>query len=88
MELEDGKQHLLSPKEVKQRTLAYVLFLAARPILTSNPERSAQDAIGQITAAMEEFWVQERSAQGNRTARDERLEAVRPRIQEYAHYYY
>jgi len=89
---EGDKQHprarLLSPKEVKQRTLAYVLFLAARPILTGDPERSGQDTIGQITAAMEEFWMQERSTQGDRTAHGESLEAVRPRIQEYAHYYY
>jgi CRISPR type I-D-associated protein Csc3/Cas10d len=85
---EGDKQHLLSPKEVKQRTLAYVLFIAARQILTGDPERSGQDVEGQITAAMEEFWVQERSTQGHRTARGESLEAVRPRIQEYAHYYY
>jgi CRISPR type I-D-associated protein Csc3/Cas10d len=89
---EGDKQHtrarLLSPKEVKQRTLTYVLFLAARPILTGDPERSDQDTIGQITAAMEEFWMQERSTQGDRTARGESLEAVRPLIQEYAHYYY
>jgi hypothetical protein len=35
----------------------------------------------------EEFWMQERSTQGHRTARGESLEAVRPRIREYAHYY-
>jgi hypothetical protein len=85
---EGDKQHLLSPKEVKQRTLAYVLFIGARQILSGDPERSGQDIEGQITAAMEELWVQERSTLGHRTARGESLEAVRPRIQEYAHYYY
>jgi hypothetical protein len=88
---EDGKQQtrarVLWSKEVKQRTLAYVLFIAARQILTCDPARSGQDMEEQITAAMEEFWVQERSTQGHRTARGESLEAVRPRIQEYAHYY-
>ncbi len=81
------RARLLSPKEVKQRTLAYVLFIAARQILTGDPERPGQDIEGQITAAMEEFWIQERDAQGDRTARGESLEVVRPRIQEYAHYY-
>jgi CRISPR type I-D-associated protein Csc3/Cas10d len=85
---EGDKQRLLAPKEVKQRTLASVLFIAARQILAGDPERSGQDLEGQITAAMEEFWAQERSTQGHRTARGESLEAVRPRIQEYAHYYY
>ena len=76
------------PKEVKQRTLAYVLFLAARQILTGDPTRSGQDIEEQITATMEEFWMQERGAQGDRTAHGDSLETVRPRIQEYAHYYY
>jgi hypothetical protein len=85
---EGDKQRLLASKEVKQRTLAYVLFIGARQILSGDPERSGQDVESQITAAMEEFWAQERSTQGHRTAREESLEAVRPRIQEYAHYYY
>jgi len=89
---EDGKQQsrtrLLWPKDGKQRTLAHILFIAAHQILTGDPARPGQDMEGQITAAMEEFWVQERRTQGNRTARGESLEAVRPHIQEYAHYYY
>jgi hypothetical protein len=89
---EDGKQQtharILWPKDVKQRTLAYVLFMAAHQILTCDPARPGQDIEGQITATMEEFWVQERSTRGNRTARGDSLEVVRPRIQEYAHYYY
>jgi CRISPR type I-D-associated protein Csc3/Cas10d len=87
---EGDKQRLLSPKEVKQRTLASVLFIGARQILSGGPKRSGQDVEEQIAAAMEEFWVQEQeqSAQGHRTARGESLEAVRPRIQAYAHYYY
>lgn len=76
------------PKDVKQRTLAYVLFIPARQILTRDSEGSDQALEEQITAAMEEFWVQERSTQGNRTAHGESLETVRPRIQEYAHYYF
>ena len=88
--LEDGQQQtrLLWPREVKQRTLASILFIAARQILTSDPESKGQEIEEQITAAMEEFWVQERRAQGNRAARGKSLEAVRPHIQEYAHYYY
>jgi hypothetical protein len=89
---EDGKEQtrapIFWPKEVKQRTLTYVLFIAARQILTGDPERKGQDIEGQITAAMEELWVHERILPGNRTARGESLEAVQPFIQEYAHYYY
>ena len=76
------------PEDGKQRTLAYVLFIAARQILTGDPTRPGQDIEGQITAVMEEFWMQEWGARQDRTARGESLEAVRPRIQEYAHYYY
>ena len=76
------------PEDGKQRTLARILFIAARKILTRDQARTGQDIEEQITAAMEELWVQERSTHGNRTARGESLEAVRPCIQEYAHYYY
>lgn len=89
---EDGTKqtaaHFLWPKDRKQRTLAYILFIAARQIFTGDPESTSQAMEEQIAAAMEEFWVQEQSAQGSRTARGESLEMVRPRIQEYAHYYY
>lgn len=89
---EDGKQQtrarILWPRDVKQRTLAYILFIAAHQILTCDPARPDQDMEEQITAAMEEFWVQERRTQGKRAARGESLEVVRPHIQEYAHYYY
>jgi hypothetical protein len=89
---EDGKKQtrarVLWPKDAKQRTLAYVLFIAARQILTSDPGRSGQDIEEQITAAMEDFWVQEWSVQGNLAAHGESLESVRPRIREYVHYYY
>jgi CRISPR type I-D-associated protein Csc3/Cas10d len=85
---EGDKQRLLAPKEVKQRTLAYVLFIGVRQILSGDPERSGQDIEEQIAAAMEEFWVHERNVQGHRTARGESLEEARPHIQEYAHYYY
>lgn len=88
----DGKQktraRILWPEDAKRRTLAHVLFIAAHQILACDAARSAQHIEAQITAAMEEFWVEERSTQGKRTARGQTLEAVRPRIQEYAHYYY
>ena len=89
---EEGKQQtsarIFWPKDVKQRTLAYILFIAARQILTCDPATPGQDIEEQIAAAMEELWMQERSMQGNRAARGQSLETVRPRIQEYAHYYY
>ncbi len=89
---EDGQQQtrarVLWPKEVKQRTLPYILYIAARQIFTGDPARSGQDIEEQIAAALVEFWVQERSAQGSRNARGDSLEAVRPHIEDYARYYY
>jgi hypothetical protein len=76
-----------SPEDDKQRTLAHILFIAHK-VITRDQARTGQDIEEQITAAMEELWGQERSAQGNRTARGENLEAVRPYIKEYARYYY
>ena len=57
------------PEDGKQRTLALILFIAARKILTRDQAKTGQDIEEQITAAMEELWVQERSTHGNRTAR-------------------
>jgi CRISPR type I-D-associated protein Csc3/Cas10d len=76
-----------SPEDGKQRTLARILFIAHK-VITRDQARTGQDIEEQITAAMEELWVQERLKQGNHTARGESLEAVRPCIKEYARYYY
>jgi hypothetical protein len=75
-------------KEVKQRTLAYVLFIAADQVFTRAPAASSRDLEQQIAAAMEEFWVQERGTPGNRNVRGDSVETMHPHIQEYAHYYY
>jgi hypothetical protein len=37
---------------------------------------------------MEAFWLQERLKHGKRNARGDNLEAILPRIKEYARYYY
>jgi len=37
---------------------------------------------------METFWLEERRKHGERTARGESLEAIRPAIKEFARYYY
>ena len=76
-----------SPGDGKQPTLARSLFIAHK-VITRDQTRTDQDVEEQITAAMEELWLQERRKHGNRTARGESLEAVRPCIKEYAHYYY
>jgi hypothetical protein len=75
-----------SPGDGKQPTLARILFIAHKVIIRDQT-RTGQDIEEQITAAMEEFWVQERRKHGNRTARGESLEAMRPCIKEYARYY-
>jgi hypothetical protein len=75
-----------SPGDGKQPTLARTLFIAHK-MITRDQTRPGQDIEEQITAAMEEFWLQERHKHGNRTARGESLEAVRPYIKEYARYY-
>ncbi len=72
-----------SPGDGKQPTLARTLFIAHK-MITRDQTRPGQDIEEQITAAMEEFWLQERHKHGNRTARGESLEAVRPYIKEYA----
>lgn len=76
-----------SPENGKQSTLARTLFIAHRVIIRQH-ESPGEDIQEQISAAMEEFWVQERRKPGNRRAHGESLEAVRPRIKEYACYFY
>lgn len=76
-----------SPENGKQPTLARTLFIAHRVIIRQY-ESPGEDIQEQISAAMEEFWVQERRKHGNRRAHGESLEAVRPRIKEYARYFY
>jgi CRISPR type I-D-associated protein Csc3/Cas10d len=75
-----------SPADGKQPTLARTLFIAHKVIIRDQT-RTGQDLEEQITAAMEEFWVQERGKHGTRTARGGSLEAMRPAIKEYARYY-
>ncbi len=76
-----------SPENGKQPTLARILFIAQKVIIRDQT-RTGQDMEEQITAAMEELWLQERRKHGNRAARGESLEAMRPAIKEYARYYY
>jgi CRISPR type I-D-associated protein Csc3/Cas10d len=76
-----------SPADGKQSTLARTLFIAHKVIIRDQT-RPGQDLEEQITAAMEEFWLQERRKHGNRTARGESLEEILPCIKEYARYYY
>jgi hypothetical protein len=76
-----------APGDGKQPTLARVLFIAHK-LITRNRSSTGQDLEEQMAAAMEEFWSLERREHGNRTARGESLEVVRPWIKEYARYYY
>jgi CRISPR type I-D-associated protein Csc3/Cas10d len=75
-----------SPEDGKQPTIARILFIAQK-IIIRDQASTGQEMQEQITAAMEEFWLQERRKHGNRTAHGESLEAIRPRIKEYARYY-
>ena len=76
-----------SPGDGKRATLAHALFLAQK-IIIRNHESPGEEIQEQISAAMEEFWLQERRKHGKQTARGESLEATKPCIKEYARYYY
>lgn len=76
-----------SPGDGKQPVLARTLFIAHKVIIRKH-ESPGEDIQEQISAAMEEFWLQERRKHGNRTARGESLEEILPCIKEYARYYY
>jgi hypothetical protein len=76
-----------SPGDGKQATLARTLFIAHKVIIREH-ESPAEAVQEQISAAMEEFWEQERLKHGNRTARGESLEEILPCIKAYTRYYY
>jgi hypothetical protein len=71
----------------REASIAYILLQAQKAIILHHT-RSGEDIREQIRAAMEAFWVQERSTHGESIAHGESLEAVRPAIQRFAHYYY
>lgn len=71
----------------REATIPSTLLLAQKAIIRHR-ERPAEDIVEQISAAMEAFWVQERRKHGERVARGESLEAIRPAIKEFARYYY
>jgi CRISPR type I-D-associated protein Csc3/Cas10d len=71
----------------REATIARTLLLAQKAIIRHH-ERPGEDIQEQISAAMEAFWLQERSTHGERIARGESLEAIRPAIKEFARYYY
>jgi CRISPR type I-D-associated protein Csc3/Cas10d len=76
-----------SPGNSEQPTIPHTLFIAQK-IIIRDRESTGQVIQEQIAAAMEAFWLQERRKHGNRNARGESLEAIRPCINEYARYYY
>jgi CRISPR type I-D-associated protein Csc3/Cas10d len=80
----EGTSSLRNPGEV---TIARTLFIAQK-IIIRNQASTGEEIQEQISAAMEAFWLQERRKHGERTARGESLEAIRPHIQEFARYYY
>lgn len=80
----DGTFSLRNPREA---AIPRTLFIAHKLIIR-NHAGTGEDIQDQIAAAMEALWVQERRKHGQRTARGESLEAVRPCIEEFARYYY
>jgi len=80
----DGTFSLRNPREA---TIPSTLFIAQK-VIVRNHASAGEEIQEQITAAMETFWLQERHKHGERTARGESLEAIRPCIREFARYYY
>jgi CRISPR type I-D-associated protein Csc3/Cas10d len=80
----DGTFSLRNPREA---TVPGTLFIAQK-IIIRNHASTGEEIQEQISAAMEAFWLQEHRKYGERTARGESLEAIRPCIQEFARYYY
>lgn len=74
------------PDENGPSGLARILFIAFK-IIKQHPNSQDQEIEGKIVSAVETFWLQEHR-QGNRHARGQSLEEVRPAIEDYAHYYY
>lgn len=93
-ELMDRLLAFYSPGEVsfalrnpREATLAKTLFIAHKEI-TRNSARTGEDLQQLITEAMTAFWLQERATHGEHSAQRESLEAILPRIKEFARYYY
>jgi CRISPR type I-D-associated protein Csc3/Cas10d len=80
----DGSISLRNPREA---SIPSTLFIALK-IIIREQESQEQESQEQIGAAMETFWLEERRKHGERTARGESLEAIRPAIKEFARYYY
>jgi CRISPR type I-D-associated protein Csc3/Cas10d len=80
----EGTFSLRNPREA---TIPSTLFIAQKVIIR-NHESQGEEIQEQISAAMEAFWLQERRKHGERTARGESLEDMRPCIKEFARYYY
>jgi len=76
-----------SLRNPREATIPHVLFIAQKVIIR-NQSSTGKEIQEQINAAMDEFWLQERRKHGERTARGESLEAIRPYIKEFARYYY
>ena len=80
----EGTFSLRNPREA---SIPKTIFIAQKVIIR-NYTRTGEDIQDLITAAMEAFWLQERSIHGERTARGKSLEAILPCIKEFARYYY
>jgi hypothetical protein len=80
----EGAISLRNPLEA---TIPRTLFIAHKVIMRDHA-RLGKDVQEQIAAAMESLWAEERRKHGERAARGESLEAMRPYIEEYARYYY
>jgi hypothetical protein len=76
-----------SPGDGGQPSIPRTLFIVQKVIIRKH-ESPGEEIQEQISAAMEAFWLQERRKHGERNARGESLEAIRPCIKEYARYYY
>jgi CRISPR type I-D-associated protein Csc3/Cas10d len=68
-------------------TIPQTLLVAQKAIIL-HQKSPDEDSAEQISAAMEAFWLRERRNHGERIARGESLEAIRPAIEEFARYYY
>ena len=81
------REDSFSLRNPREATIPKILFFAQKVIIR-NHTMTGEDIQDLITAAIEAFWLQERSIHGERTARGKSLEAVLPCIKEFAHYYY
>jgi CRISPR type I-D-associated protein Csc3/Cas10d len=74
-------------RTAREAAIPRTLFIAHKVIIRDHTSTD-EEIQEQIAAAMEAFWAQERRKHGERTARGESLDAVRPCIEEFARYYY